>query len=147
MLKRTAAVAVAAASLFAGTVATAPAALADLCTPVPLTTQGVTVGAAGKEVRVPAISNVAVCIWSNDSYGSILPELRPGAGCGDPCYSFVFIHWNLHWDYGIRYTADGQPRELRADMPPVPTGGPGELCVFSVGAPADTSCLTYVSLD
>ena len=147
MLKRLATLVAGALAASATMLVTAPpAAAAATCVALPVSTIGFTVGAADEEVRVPAITDVNVCLWSDGSYGSFAPRIEQPTGCGDPCLRVVLVNWRMEWNYGVTFRADGVYNEYRTLIPGVETGPPGEACLFSIGSPADTSCLTYLNV-
>jgi hypothetical protein len=117
------------------------AAQAQSCTPVPLSTTGITIEGAGHEVRVPSVSGVAVCLDSPGTPGIPWVQTEPGGGVS------VLIRGSAGGDgsVSLRYTADGVPNEISVPLPG--TGGSAETCLVGVGFPARSDCAFKISPD
>ncbi|HYP21991.1 MAG TPA: hypothetical protein VEV43_00285 [Actinomycetota bacterium] len=138
--KRVLGLAVAAAAV-AGLTVLPSAAQAQSCTPVPLSTTGITIEGAGREVRVPSVSGVAVCYDVPSTTGIPWVETEPGGGFS------VLITGSSGSDgsVSLRYTADGSSEEIEVPLPG--SGGNGETCLVGVGFPARDDCAFKISPD
>lgn len=138
--KRVLGVAVAVAAV-AGLVVLPGTAQAQSCTPVPVSTTGITIEGAGREVRVPSVSGVAVCLDSPGTPGLPWVQTEPGGGVS------VLLRGSSGGDgsVSLRYTADGIPNEIRVPIPG--TNGSGETCLVGVGFPARDDCAFKISPD
>lgn len=114
---------------------------AQSCVPVPVTTTGVTIEGGGEEIRVPAVSGVAVCYDLPGTPGIPWVETEPGGGV-----SVVITGSSGGEGYvSLRYTTDGAPNELR--VPLLGTDGSAETCLVGVGFPARSDCAFKISPD
>lgn len=125
----------------AGLVALPGAAQAQSCTPVPVSSTGITIEAAGREVRVPSVTGVAVCADTPGTPGIPWVETEPGGGVS------VLLTGSSGGEgsVSLRYSADGVPNEIRVPIPG--TDGSSETCLVGVGFPARDDCLFKVSPD
>lgn len=114
---------------------------AQSCVPVPLSTTGITIEGAGREVRVPSVSGVAVCYDIPGTTGIPWVQTEPGGGVS------VLITGSSGGDgsVSLRYTADGVPSEIGVPLPG--SGGGGETCLVGVGFPARSDCAFKISPD
>lgn len=124
-----------------GCVAMPATARAEDCVPLPGST-GATLEVAGRQVRVPAVNGIAVCVQS----GAGLPGL-PRVEQTSTARSVVLSSGGSGSEgyIAVRYAVEGSPGELQV---PLPGGGDGsETCVASVGSPARADCIVKLSLD
>ena len=121
---------------------------AESCTPLPVNTTGVTVEVAGKSVRVPSISGVAVCTQSAGLVGLPTVSTAAGNGCLEACVSVLLRGGSDADGYvSVRYSLDGVPADVRVPLPGTGSGG-SDTCLVGIGAPtARADCLAKVSLD
>lgn len=104
---------------------------AATCQSVPGETIGADVKVGPVRQRVPAISNISVCM-GGATMGLVTVETSGGT-CTFSCLSVL-----VGGDAGaegltISYYEDGVPRTIPVSPPPV--GGPDATCVLSVGSP------------
>lgn len=118
--------------LIAALTAVASPAGAATCTNVPVSTTGADVRVAGQDRRVPAISNVTICL--GDAAVPFVWTATSGGTCVSGCLS-VGLRGNDVDSGGITisYQADGQPASHSID--PGGLGGPSDTCLLSVGGP------------
>ena len=115
---------------------------AATCTPIPGSTTGVTIEAAGQEVRVPSLSGLTLCYEGAGLIG--LPRVDGGYGCEVAC---LVLGSGSGTDGYVRlyYSVDGSASSIGA---PIPGGGGGsESCLLGIGLPARSDCLIKVSPD
>jgi hypothetical protein len=117
------------------------AAKAESCVPIPGSVTGVTIEAAGEEIRVPAVSSMAVCYELAGVPGIPWVETEPGGGA-----SVLITGSSGNDGYVVfRYATDGSPSQVGVPIPG--TGGGAEQCLVGVGAPARSDCEVKVSID
>lgn len=138
--KRVLGLAVAVAAI-AGLMVLPGTAQAQSCVPIPLSTTGITIEGAGREVRVPSVSGVAVCYDAPSTTGIPWVETEPDGGVS------VIVTGSSGSDgsVSLRYTADGDSNELAVPLPGA--GGSGETCLVGVGFPARSDCAFKISPD
>lgn len=122
------------------------AAEAQSCTPIPVSTTGLTIEAAGQTVRVPSLSGLQVCTAGSGLPGIPWVSTSTGNGCYSSCVNVLITGGSSTNGYiELRYVVDGSSRSITV---PVPGGGGGsETCLVGVGAPARSDCLAKVSID
>lgn len=139
---------IAAAAVLAGAVLVgAPAATAATCAPVPGSTPGTNVTIAGQVHRVPAISNIRLCV--GDGAVPLVSVETYGGGCTAACLAVV-VRGSGAGTPGVTlaYYADGVPTDYTVDSRQI--GGPGtDTCLLGVGAPVAprSGCLFAVEPD
>ncbi len=130
------------AAVVTGAIASPTAAFAESCLSLPVSTTGLTISGGGQEVRVPAYSDLQVCLQLPGVVGTPRVESSGGA-------TSVIVYQSGASDgyVAARGTADGAAWETRVPVPGVGGGGSGETCVFSIGAPARHDCEFKISFD
>ena len=133
--------AVVAAAAVAGVLVLPNAARAQSCTPVPVSTTGITIEGAGREVRVPAVSGVAVCVDTPGTPGLPWVQTEPGGGFS------VLLRGSAGGDghVTLTYSLDGAPNSITVPIPG--TDGSSETCLVGVGFPARDDCAFKISPD
>ncbi len=125
----------------AGVIAAPGTARAETCVPVPVSTIGVTIEVGDEDIRVPAISGVAVCAEIPGTPGIPWVNLEPNGGV-----SVVITAGSSNPGWVVlKYSTDGAPQELRVAIPG--TGGGTETCLVGVGFPARADCTVKISPD
>jgi hypothetical protein len=123
---------VAALGLIAALTAVAGPAKAASCTTLPVSTTGADVRVAGEDRRVPAITDVTICV--GDAAVPFVWTATSGGSCVTGCLSVGLRGSDV--DSGgitISYRADGQTTSQSID--PGGLGGPSDTCLLSVGGP------------
>lgn len=104
------------------------------CQAVPAGTPGITV--LGK--RVPAISNIQVCVTS-DTIAEVVPVVTNQAACGSPCFTVEIAGLNVEETLALKIdlSLDGQMQEIALNPATigVDPANSGRLCVIGVGTP------------
>ncbi|HYO60970.1 MAG TPA: hypothetical protein VEU29_03625 [Actinomycetota bacterium] len=124
-----------------------PAHAATNCVPVPGGTLGADVKVGPVEERVPAISDIEICVG-----GGTVPLTRvatSGGSCVSGCLAVYVGGGAVDLDgFSISWSEDGVPH-APVGLDPTPISGPAETCVLSVGMPdaPDTDCFIAIGPD
>lgn len=120
-------------ALVAATTLVAAPAHAATCVNVPGSTPGTNLTIAGKDFRVPSVSNISVC--THDGSVPLVGVELQGGNCTAACLAVVLLGGDVDPPgVTISYRVDGVTTSTTIDPGPL-FGGPAGTCLLGVGSP------------